>query len=49
MPYFNDFRQQANELRQAVVATDEAARRGDVYPGIRRDVLKKFRLDYWTR
>jgi hypothetical protein len=48
-PYFNDFRRQADELRRAVVAADEAARRGDVYPGIRRDVLRKFRLDYWTR
>jgi hypothetical protein len=47
--YFNDFRRQADELRQAVMAADEAARRGDVYPGIRRDVLRKFRLDYWTR
>jgi hypothetical protein len=49
VPYFNDFRRQADDLRQAVAAADEAARRGDVYPGTRRDVLKRFRLDYWTR
>ena len=28
------------------MAADEAARKADVYPGIRRDVLKKYRLDY---
>ena len=29
-----------------VVAADEAARRADVYPGARRDILKRYRLDY---
>jgi hypothetical protein len=43
---FTDARQQANEVRAGVVAADEAARRADVYPGTRRDVLKKYRLDY---
>ena len=43
---FADAQQQANEIRAGVVAADEAARRADVYPGIRRDVLKKYRLDY---
>ena len=43
---FSDAQQQANEIRAGVVAADEAARRADVYPGARRDVLKKYRLDY---
>ncbi len=43
---FADAQQQANEIRAGVVAADEAARRADVYPGVRRDVLKKYRLDY---
>jgi hypothetical protein len=46
--YFNDFRRQADEVRLAVVATEEAARRADIYPGVRRDVLQKYRLGYWT-
>jgi S1-C subfamily serine protease len=47
--YFQDIRRHATEVQQAVVATDESARRADVYPGIRRDVLRRHRLDYWTR
>jgi hypothetical protein len=43
---FADARQHANEIRAGVVAADEAARRADVYPGTRRDVLRKYRLDY---
>ena len=43
---FTDARQQANEVRDGVVAADEAARRADVYPGARRDILKRYRLDY---
>jgi hypothetical protein len=43
---FADVQQQANEIRAGVVAADEAARRADVYAGVRRDVLKKNRLDY---
>ena len=49
VPYFDDLRRRANDIRQAVVGIDEAARRADVYPGIRRDVLRKNRLDYWTK
>ena len=36
-------------IRRRSTAADEAARRADVYPGTRRDVLRKYRLDYWTR
>jgi S1-C subfamily serine protease len=49
MAYFNDFRRRAEEIRQAVAALDESARRADVYPGTRRDVLRRYRLDYWSR
>ena len=43
---FADAQQQANEIRAGVVAAEEAARQADVYPGIRRDVLQRYRLDY---
>jgi len=32
-----------------VLAADEAARQANVYPGSRREVLQKYRLDYWLR
>jgi S1-C subfamily serine protease len=41
---FEAIREQARSIRQAVVAAEETARRGDVYPGTRRDLLKKYRL-----
>ena len=44
--YFNELRRQANDIQRAVAATDESARRADIYPGTRRDVLRKYRLDY---
>jgi hypothetical protein len=48
---FTDAKQQANVVRDGVVAAEEAARRADVYPGMRRDVLRKYKLDYagWQR
>jgi hypothetical protein len=48
---FADAQLQAATVRDAVLAADEAARRADVYPGIRRDILKKYRLDHpgWSR
>jgi S1-C subfamily serine protease len=51
VPYFDDFRRRATDIQQAVTAADEAARAADIYPGTRRDVLRKFRLDYagWNR
>jgi S1-C subfamily serine protease len=49
VPYFEDFRRRANGIRQSVVDIDETARRTGVYPGIRRDVLRKHRLDYWSK
>jgi S1-C subfamily serine protease len=48
---FNDLSQAAQAIRSDVVALGETARRADVYPGTRRDVLRKYRLDYagWDR
>ena len=43
---FGDVQQQANSVRDAVIAADEAARRADVFPGTRREILKRNRLDY---
>jgi S1-C subfamily serine protease len=45
---FSEVRQRANTLRDAVLAADETARRADVFPGVRRDILRKYRLDYPT-
>ena len=49
--FFGEIRQMANAIRDAVIATDEAARQADIYPGTRRDVLRHWRLDYsgWSK
>ena len=48
---FDDIRRLAEDIRHEVSAVGEAARRADVYPGTRRDALRKYRLDYagWGR
>jgi hypothetical protein len=43
---FADLRSSANRIRDALRSADEDARRADVYPGARRDALRRFRLDY---
>ena len=43
--YYTDLQQRAADIRTGVEAADEAARRADVYPGVRRDLLRKYRLD----
>ncbi|HEY7285673.1 MAG TPA: trypsin-like peptidase domain-containing protein [Vicinamibacterales bacterium] len=43
---FADLRSSANRIRDRLRAADEDARRADVYPGARREVLRRFRLDY---
>jgi hypothetical protein len=48
-PYFEDLRRRATEIQRALAAVDEVARANDIYPGVRRDVLRKYRLDYWTK
>jgi S1-C subfamily serine protease len=49
--YLAEIRRTAEGIHAAVVAADEAARRADVYPGARREALRRGRLDYagWTR
>jgi V8-like Glu-specific endopeptidase len=47
--FFGEFRQMADAIRDAVIAADEAARQADVYPGTRRDVLRHWRLDGWSK
>jgi S1-C subfamily serine protease len=48
---FSDIRRVADDIRDAVFAAGEAARQADVYPGTRRDVLRRHHLDYpgWDR
>lgn len=48
---FADLQRLARDVGDAVVAADEKARQADVYPGIRRELLRKYRLDYtgWSR
>jgi S1-C subfamily serine protease len=50
-PTFGDLRQHAFAIRDGVGAADEAARQAGVYPGTRRDVLRRWRLDYggWNK
>jgi hypothetical protein len=51
VPSFNDLKRRAAEIRQAVLDDDEMARQAGIYPGTRRDVLRRFKLDYagWSR
>ena len=48
---FSDVRREAQDIQRGVIAANEAARQSDVYPGTRRDVLRRYRLDYagWDR
>jgi len=48
---FTDVRRIADDIRSSVAAAEEAARKADVYPGTRRDVLRTHHLDYsgWGR
>ena len=44
-PAFSEIRQIAEEIKAEVQAVEEAARRADVYPGPRRELRRKYRLD----
>ncbi len=48
---FSDIQQQATAVRDGVRSAEEPARRADVYPGTRREILRKYRFDYagWNR
>jgi len=43
---FSDIRRAADNIRDAVVTAGEAARQADLYPGVKRDLLRRYRLDY---
>jgi S1-C subfamily serine protease len=43
---FAELERSAREIRETIRTADEAARRADVYPGDRRDLLRRYRLDY---
>jgi S1-C subfamily serine protease len=43
---FADLDRSAREIRETIRIADEAARRADVYPGDRRDLLRRYHLDY---
>jgi Trypsin-like peptidase domain len=48
---FGDIRRAAQDIRNDVLALDEAARQADVFPGVRRDIRRRYHLDYtgWDR
>jgi len=48
---YGDIRRNAQDIRNEVLALEEAARRADVFPGVRRDIRRRYRLDYsaWER
>ena len=48
---FSGIRREAQDIHQGVMAAEELARRNDVYPGTRRELLRRYRLDYagWDR
>ena len=49
--WFGDLRRDAEDVRSGVIAAEEAARRANVFPGVRREMRRKYRLDYpgWER
>jgi S1-C subfamily serine protease len=49
--YFDDLRHAADDIGSTIGALDEGARKADVYPGTRRDLLRRYRLDNpaWTK
>jgi hypothetical protein len=44
--WVTDLRRAADEVRAGVIGAEEAARRADVFPGIRREIRRRHRLDY---
>jgi hypothetical protein len=45
--WLDEIIQAANTFRSAMVSADELARRAEVYPGVRREIRRRYRLD-WT-
>ena len=48
---FNEIKRAADEIRASVLAAEENARRGGVYPGAQRDIRQRHRLQNpaWDR
>jgi S1-C subfamily serine protease len=48
---FADIRRVADDIRDRMIAAGEAARQSDVYPGTRRELLHRYRLEHsvWER
>jgi S1-C subfamily serine protease len=48
---FGEVLRVAGDIRDEVLGAEEAARKADVFPGARRDLRRKYRLDYpgWDR
>lgn len=44
--WLSDVTQVASGIRQAMMAADEAARVASVYPGVRRELRRKYKLDW---
>ena len=44
--WLSDITQVAGTIRQAMVSADEAARVASVYPGVRRELRRKYKLDW---
>jgi len=42
---YRDVHRQADDIRSGVVAADDSARKADVFPGVRRGLRQRFRLD----
>ena len=49
--WLNEITQLANGLRASMSSADETARAAAVYPGVRRDLRKKYKLEWdgWDR
>jgi hypothetical protein len=50
-PALNDLQRQADGIGTLMRAADDMARRAGVFPGVRRDLRQRLRLDYagWER
>jgi hypothetical protein len=48
---FSYIQSEAGTIKAMLAVAEEAARKGDVFPGVRRDLRQKYRLDYggWDR
>jgi hypothetical protein len=49
--WLDDIIQAASQFRSAMLSADELARRAEVYPGVRRDIRRRYKLEWngWDR